>query len=762
MTGFMPRVNRSTPETNGDKETSRWAAIGSALAVLCAVISMLVLPVNAADAASIADGHAQVFDGKDADEYACFRSPAVVKAKDGALLAFAEGRIGDCGDSRPMDIVMKRQEPGSSAWGPLKVVARHVSGSGRAHNPVPVVDTTSSNPNRVVLLYSWNFESVFRTVSDDGGNSWKEAQDISTTVWPADTAKWGTYPSGQMSVGPAHGIQLTRGARAGRMMASIWLRKAPGTPRQSDMTVGLIYSDNGGIDWKLGAHSLGAEPSIGAQEASLAERGDGSVLVVARNEEGDPATRNRAVYATSTDQGVSFESELQLLPDLGLPSGGVQASVLAMPLDGREGITRTLLAAPAPRESSPAARRNLTIRSSFDGGRTWQSPDRGAVVRDGFSAYSDMVALGDGKYGILYEGGEAGPYEFIRFATFTEADLDGDQPADAGSLNVNQHTGALATGNPSQLHLFSPTTDGTLGNWFQNADGSVTEGAWGNGSEGTAVSFASGTEQHVLVRGTAGSLLHRFWAPGGGVTQETWTDAGSAVAGTPAAIVTPGQQHAFARSTKGELLHIWRDTGTASLKRATWATAGTLAGDPVALVYGEQQHVWAAGVDGRLHHWWWSKNLGIRHEIWSGSVQGAPTAFVFQGQQHVYASDQDGRLTHWWWDYRTQAVKRQVMDPQRLVTGRPSAFVHGDQQHVFARTKDNRLAQWWWDQSTRTADTRVWEGALHSDPVAYIAGGAQHIFGADSDGRLTHWSWSTAAGIQKDFWTGRRIATTPN
>ncbi|MEU9144012.1 exo-alpha-sialidase [Streptomyces sp. NPDC048349] len=562
---------------------------------------------------------------------------------------------------------------------------------------------------------------------------------------------------------PAHGIQLTKGTHAGRMVAGIWLRKAPGTPRQSDMTVGLIYSDNNGMDWKPGAHSLKAEPAIGAQEPSLVEHGDGSIFVVARNEEGDQTTRNRAVYAISTDQGVSFKNELQLLPDLGLPSGGIQASVLAVPLEGREGIGRTLLAAPAPGPADATARKNLTIRSSFDGGLTWQSPAQGTVVREGFSAYSDMVALGEGKYGILYEGGEAGPYEFIRFATFTEADLDDDLPADVGSLTINQNTGALATSNPSQLHLFSPTTDGTLGNWFQNADGSVAEGSWGTGTEGGAVSFAYGTEQHVLVHGTGGSLLHRFWVPGGGgLTQETWSEAGTAVAGTPAAIVTPGQQHAFARSANGELLHIWRDVGTALLKRATWAKAGTLAGDPVSLLYGEQQHVWASGTDGKLHHWWWTKKFGIRHEIWSGSINGAPTAFVFQGQQHVYASGKDGRLAHWWWDYRTRAVKRQVMDPQLPVIGRPAAFVHGDQQHVFARTKDNKLAQWWWDQSTRTTDSRVWEGSLHSDPVAHTANGAQHIFGADPDGRLTHWSWSSADSIQKEFWGSRRILTTLN
>ncbi|MEU9864452.1 exo-alpha-sialidase [Streptomyces sp. NPDC047971] len=730
--------------------------MGLILTLFWSVLSVLVLPADAAEGADITGEHTKVFlkgekENATAEPYACFRSPAVVKSKGGALLTFAEGRIGDCGDSGRIDIVAKRSVDGGVTWSSLKVVARHSSASGFPHNPVPIVDTTNSNADRVVLLYSWSYDHVYRLVSADGGLTWDAAKDISTTVWPSDKPDWGTWPNGQMSVGPGHGIQLTKGAKAGRMVAGLWIRKAPGT-KGTPMGVGLIYSDNSGADWKLGAHSLGAEPLIGAQEPSLFERADGSIVVVARNEEGTAAT-NRTAYAISSDQGQSFGEELRLLPELGLPAIGVQTSTLAIPQEGREGYGRVLLAAPA----DPTTRKNLTIRSSFDGGLTWQSPAQGSVVREGLSAYSDMVAMDAGRYGIVYEGGEEASYQFVSFATFTEADLDG-QPANADALTGSQHTGALATGDPAQLHLFAPTTTGGLGNWYESSDGTVKQSIWGTGATGETVSFGYGSQQHVLVRATDGNLLHRFWDAGSGTLhQQTWAEPG-AVAGAPTAIVTPGQQHAFVRATNGGLLHIWWDAGSGELNRQSWAADGTLAGDPVAVVYGDQQHVWAAGSDGRLHHWWWTKGIGVRHEIWTGSAKGTPTAFVYRGQQHVYASDGQGVLTHWWWDHGTRAVKKETLpvpapSAERLA-GRPVAFVHGTQQHIFARTTDDRLAHWWWDPTAKNKFA-VWPGSVHSDPVAHSVDGTQHVYGASVDGTLTHWWWNTTDGVRQEDWGGQ-------
>ncbi|MBF8187172.1 exo-alpha-sialidase [Nonomuraea sp. K274] len=728
--------------------------------LMVAALSVSAAPFTAV-AARIPGGHVEVFANGEreagaAAAYVCFRAPTVVKAGDGGLLAFAGAHLETCGDSGPGDIVLKRSSDGGRTWGALRVLARH-SATPRvfAHNPVPIVDTTT-DPQRVVLLYTENHDRVYVRTSDDHGATWGERKAITRDIWKPAWGAWqpGMEESpGQVGTGPAHGIQLTRGDYAGRLVAGVTVRLAPGIYRESPLGGALIYSDDHGATWQAGASSHGAEPAIGAQELSLFERSDGSVFVVARNEEGTAETVDRAAYAVSRDQGETFEVDFSLLPPLGLPARGVQASALALRAKDRDGYDRALLAAPAGSE-----RVNLTIRSSFDGGRTWQAPQDGALVRDGISAYSDMIDLGGGKYGIIYEGGIDDQHEFVRFATFTEADLD--MPDNPTSLTADQYTGALATTTPNQLHLFAPTPDGGLGHWFEEADGTVKRGTWGTAVAGETVAYVAGAQQHALVRGTDGSLRHRFWDAGrGGLIQETWLPSGT-VSGAPAAITRPGQQHAFVRTPDGRLLHTWWDSGTNSRREQTWAAAGTLAGDPVAVVFGDQQHVWATGTDGRLHHWWWTKGPGIRHEIWTGTAHGTPAAFVHRGQLHVFAADAQRLLSHWWWDSGTQVVRQQTWDSPVPLGGRPSAFVYGSQQHVFARTTGDTLAHWWWDPAYDEPRHAVWSGALRSDPVTKAAGEAQHVFGASADGGVTHWWWDRTDGVQREDWGGQ-IASTP-
>ncbi|MGW0350751.1 exo-alpha-sialidase [Streptomyces anthocyanicus] len=714
------------------------------VAAVWAVLSALLLPAGVAAAAPVTRSQTTVFTEGEREagataSYVCFRAPAVVKAADGTLLAFAEGRIGSCSDTASIDIVVKRYVNG--AWSALQVVARHSAGH-IYHNVTPVVDAASG---RVVVLYTENYDHIHRIASEDDGLHWTAADDISADVW---STAWGALYTGQMATGPASAIQLTHGRNAGRLVAGMTVRVAPGAA-PANLGGALIYSDDGGLTWRLGASSLGAEPAVGAQELSLFERGDGSLFVTARNEEGDSGTRDRAVYAVSGDQGLSFTSDFALLPDMDLPGTGIQASTLALREMNRDGYDRALFAAPVGPN-----REDLTIRSSFDGGLTWQDAADGALVKDGYSAYSSMTVLGGGTFGILYEAGTTKQYQDIRFATFTEADLD--LPAGAGSLTLNQNTGALATTSPDQLHLFAPTPAGDLGHWFEEDDGTLKRGTWGTGIAGKTVAFNDAVQQHVLARGTDGSLIHRFWSTTG-LSSQTWLAAGT-VAGAPTGFVASGQQHAWVRMTDGRLLHTWWDAGTASLKQQAWAAAGTLAGDPVAVRYGEQQHVWATGTDGRLHHWWWTKGPGIRHELWPGSARGAATALVQKGQLHVYAADPENRLTHWWWDSTDQVVKSQVLSTPTALAGPPISFVHGGQQHVFARITGNTLAHWWWDPTTGN-NYAVWPGPISSDPVAQVVGDTQHVYGAASDGTLSHWWWNSAEGTKRETWGGS-IATT--
>jgi sialidase-1 len=64
----------------------------------------------------------------------------------------------------------------------------------------------------------------------------------------------------------------------------------------------------------------------------------------------------------------------------------------------------------------------MAVRTSSDNGQNFQKI--GKVIYWGPSAYSDLVDLNDDHLGLLYEAGQTGPYEQIRFAQFNDAYLN--------------------------------------------------------------------------------------------------------------------------------------------------------------------------------------------------------------------------------------------------------------------------------------------------------------------------------------------------
>ena len=58
---------------------------------------------------------------------------------------------------------------------------------------------------------------------------------------------------------------------------------------------------------------------------------------------------------------------------------------------------------------------NMTVRASFDEGRTWPIS---RVLNPGPSAYSDLAVLANRQIACLYEGGQEHADEMIVFARF--------------------------------------------------------------------------------------------------------------------------------------------------------------------------------------------------------------------------------------------------------------------------------------------------------------------------------------------------------
>lgn len=381
--------------------------------------------------------------------YACFRIPAIVRTDAGTLLAFAEGRVHDCGDAGDIDIVVKRSTDGGRTWGPLSVVNH---GGGDTHgNPAPIVDRRTG---RILLAETYNpgrtdgkscsvpcDRTPHLQYSDDDGRTWSQPRDLSSEILPPDWNSW-------YATGPVHGIQLTQGRHRGRLVFAVNTETWDGS-RVTANNAALIVSDDGGRHWRIGALDSWPIATDGTfrqkpSEMTLAERADGSLYVSGREQDGsDLGHRTEAV---SRDGGDSFVAPFRAVPDLYAPM--VQGSVLNV------GGDHLLLSCPA----DPDRRRTMMIRSSWDGGRTWDAVDRGSTVTTDWSGYSDLVQADSGTVGLEYEGGAVDARDEIRFARFTArwlAGQHGGYPTTADG--VRRAPGAQVLGGPE-------ATRGVLGN----------------------------------------------------------------------------------------------------------------------------------------------------------------------------------------------------------------------------------------------------------------------------------------------------------
>ncbi|MET8825130.1 sialidase family protein [Streptomyces sp. NPDC004610] len=342
--------------------------------------------------------------------YACFRIPAIVRTTRGTLLAFAEGRVLNCGDATDIDLVVKRSTDGGRTWGPLQVVSE---GGGDTHgNPSPLVDRETG---RILLAQTRNPgrtdsasceipcpRTPYLQYSDDDGRTWSAPRDLSAQIQPA---RWNSW----YATGPVHGVQIDSGPYAGRLVFGVNAETWNGS-RVTANDAALIISDDGGTTWRVGATDswpIAADGTFGQKpsEVTLEAQADGSLLISAREQDGT-ALGHRS-QAVSTTGGSSFDTPFQHVPDLYTPQ--VQGALL------RFG-DRMLLACPA----DPDRRRTMMVRSSYDGGRTWDSVDRGTVVSRDWAGYSDLADLGSSTVGLLYEGGAVDARDEIRFARFTE------------------------------------------------------------------------------------------------------------------------------------------------------------------------------------------------------------------------------------------------------------------------------------------------------------------------------------------------------
>lgn len=314
---------------------------------------------------------------QNSEGYPIFRIPAIVTSAKGTLLCFCEGRAAydDFGD---IDMVVKRSEDQGKTWQPLIKIAD--AGNDRYGNPVPVV----LEDGRILLVFGWSkHESsmstkVFTTFSSDDGKTWSTPVEITSQIKKDTRSIYQT--------GPVHGIVKQREPHKGRIIVPIY-----GTTKDN-LRSAVIYSDDNAKTWKHGGgmdYNLGGEPTV-------AERGDGSLIMNVRDNDDDPL-RHQSV---SNDGGETWGPHTST--NLIEPKG-CQGALLTYDLGTSASNSVILFSNPNNTES----RRHGSVKLSKNGGSSYSLMWQYTMTETSgmYSSYSDLCIVSGDVIGVAFESG---------------------------------------------------------------------------------------------------------------------------------------------------------------------------------------------------------------------------------------------------------------------------------------------------------------------------------------------------------------------
>jgi sialidase-1 len=341
------------------------------------------------------------------DGFKSFRIPAIIKAPDGSLMAFCEGRLNGSGDFGNIKIVMKRSRDSGKTWGDIKTIA--TNDTLQTDNSAPVVDMTDPAylKGRIFLFYNTGNVSesklrrglgvreVWYKTSVDNGASWSAPVNITLQVHKPKQPNfnkaynfnedWRSFANT-----PGHAIQFVAGKYKGRIY--IAANHSAGEPQKkyADGRAFGYYTDDHGKTFKISEDVN----MPGGNEVMAAELTGNKLMMNIRNQLGNVKQR---IVSISNDGGKSWNTTRF---DNHLPDPVCQGSILNI-----GGKMKNVLA--VCNDADTTNRDNLTLRISFDEGKSWKINKLIAKAPEGYkgdySAYSDLVKLSGYTVGILYE-----------------------------------------------------------------------------------------------------------------------------------------------------------------------------------------------------------------------------------------------------------------------------------------------------------------------------------------------------------------------
>ena len=328
--------------------------------------------------------------------------PGLIVTTQGTAIAVCQKRHGSMGDGgNQVDILMSRSEDDGATWQRQEVIFEE-EGAYTYLGPIFEDCTTGA-----VFVAFWKMPAdilddlgyfseyakggggFYLLKSTDQGRSWSEPLYVS----PKPNADgWVGWPNNCV-----HGIQLTFGSRKGRLVIPAFLYKEGESGQVPGVRGGLLYSDDGGQNWKAG----GVLPE-GSDEVSLVENTAGGIYVSYRK---NTLATGKRHFARSVDSGETFSEHGQHeeVPDANLHAGLIRCR-------GGEEVGEDILLF-----SNPSPAKDMTVRISRDEGRSWGFSRR---VEQGLSRYSDLAVTPDGTILCLYTNGVVRDREKISVARF--------------------------------------------------------------------------------------------------------------------------------------------------------------------------------------------------------------------------------------------------------------------------------------------------------------------------------------------------------
>ncbi len=288
------------------------------------------------------------------------RIPGLVCLENGVLIGCYERRKSSLSDWAQIDIKVIRSTDGGKHWQTVLLIN---GGTETLNNPTLVYDGKT-----IHLLYCQNYKRVFYRKSTDSGITFGNADDI-TSIFESYCKPWSV-----VAVGPGHGI-----VHNGRLIVPVWFANAPDKPRAHHPSfISTLYSDDGGISWKLG-EDIGNNILTDPSESAAVSTADGKVMLSVRCE--NPEKRRALVF--SADGAHEWSAPIL---SKSLPDPVCQGSMCRF----GDKIYHINCA-------SETDRINLTINMIAPDATILES-----ILVDGLGGYSDIAAHGDKIY-ILYE-----------------------------------------------------------------------------------------------------------------------------------------------------------------------------------------------------------------------------------------------------------------------------------------------------------------------------------------------------------------------